>query len=511
MQTSRGLQNSILCALQYEAPGPDGITSTMLKHTAAQVAFPLSLIFNISLHEGKIPDDWKRANIVPIHKSGDIGCIKNYRPISLCSVVGKLLERVVTKNVVEYMKTSGLISPQQHGFVSGHSCTTLLTKVCHHWTQILDQRSPPDVDVIFLDWSKAFDKVSHSILLSKLHQYGICGKVWHWISSFLLDRYQCVQFRGASSSWVSVNSGVPQGSVLGPLLFNLFVLDLPNHVQSSLPQYADDTLLYRAIHSENDINIIQSDLNNIVEWCNTNKMSLNPDKCKVMRLSRRRSADRCQPSYNIFNRPLAVVQNYKYLGIMISSDMKWGDQVKYVSSRVSKLMGFIKRLVQCNDSKILVKLYITLCRPILEYGIPAWYPYQVGHLNCLERIQKRLARTCIPAPRGVLSYNYRLAMLGLPSICNRYNFLAISFTAKCFYGKYDINPFDYVSINPRHSEILKFRHNYARTDTYKFTVFNRFPVLFDQIPNNISNQLLFSLTGFLHDLKQHFMILSWEE
>ena len=141
----------------------------MLKHIAAQVAFPLGLIFNISLNEGKIPDDWKRANVVPIHKSGDIGRIKNYRPISLSSVVGKLLERVVTRNIVDYMPRSGLISPQQHGFKSGRSCTTLLTKVCHHWMQILDNRSPPDVHVIFLDWSKAFDKVSHSIQLSVWH------------------------------------------------------------------------------------------------------------------------------------------------------------------------------------------------------------------------------------------------------------------------------------------------------------------------------------------------------
>ena len=307
-----------------KAPGPDGITSTMLKHTAAQVAFPLALVFNISLNEGKIPDDWKRANVVPIHKSGDIGGIKNYRPIiSLCSVVGKLLERVVTRNVVEYMQTSGLISPQQHGFMSGWSCTTLLTKVCHHWMQILDTRSPPDVDVIFLDWRKAFDKVSHSILLSKLHQYGICGSLWHWISSFLLGRFQCVQFRGASSGWVPVESGVPQESVLGPLLFNLFVLDLPNFVQSPLPQYADDTLLYRPIHSEEDINIIQNDLNNIINWCNTNRMALNSDKCKVMRLSRRMNAIRPAP-YTILGKYLCVVQNYKYLGIMISSNVKWG-------------------------------------------------------------------------------------------------------------------------------------------------------------------------------------------
>ena len=133
--------------------------------------------------------------------------------------------------------------------MSGRACTTLLTKVCHHWMQVLD--------VIFIDWSKAFDKVSHSMLLSKLHQYGICGSPWHWISSSLLGRSQCVQFRGASSSWVPLESSVRQGSALGPLLFNLFVLDLPSFVQSPLPQYADITLLYIPIPSEEDINIIQ--------------------------------------------------------------------------------------------------------------------------------------------------------------------------------------------------------------------------------------------------------------
>ena len=150
-----------------KAPGPDGITSTMLKLTAGQVALPLTLLFNLSLSKGKIPDDWKRANVVPIHKSGSISDFNNYRPISLCSVVGKLLERVVSGCMVGYLREVGLISDQQHGFVSGRSCTTLLSSVCHHWAQLLDERSPPDVDVIFLDWSKAFDKVSHPILLAK--------------------------------------------------------------------------------------------------------------------------------------------------------------------------------------------------------------------------------------------------------------------------------------------------------------------------------------------------------
>ena len=194
---------------------------------------------------------------------------------------------------------------------------------------------------------------------------------------------------------------------------------------------------------------------------------------------------------------------------MISSNLKWGDHVKYVTSRASRLLGFIKRLVRCNDSNVLVKLFCTLCRPILEYGIPGWFPYQIGHLQSIEKIQKRLARTCIPAPRGELEYKYRLEMLDLTSMHNRYNQLAISFVAKCLYGKYDIDPFQFISINSRHLDSLKFTHNYARTDSFKYTVFNRFPVFFDQLPPDLRDQLLFNISGFLVNCKGHFKNHSW--
>ena len=202
------------------------------------------------------------------------------------------------------------------------------------------------------------------------------------------------------------------------------------------------------------------------------------------------------------------MKNYKYLGILISSNLKWSDQIKSVTSRASRLLGFVRRLVRCNDPKILVKLYSTLCRPILEYGIPAWLPYQKGHINSLEKVQKRLARACIPAPRGELRYGVRLEKLNLMSLYHRYIYLAIAFVCKCLHGKYDMNPFDFISINSRHKDTLKFVHMFARTDSYKYTVFNRFPVYFDDLPKNLRDQVLFSISGFLSNSKQHFKNLS---
>ena len=317
--------------------------------------------------------------------------------------------------------------------------------------------------------------------------------MWHWISSFLNQRYQCVQFRGSSSNWLPVLSGVPQGSVLGPLLFNLFVLDLPNFVQSNLPQYADDTLLYRPIYSEDDVIIMQKDL----------------EKCKVMRLSKKLACDGNTPSYKISNSCLSVVQNYKYLGVIISSNLKWNDHVNHVASRKSRLVGFIKLIVRCNDTAILSRLDKTLCRPIIEYGAPEWLPYQQSHINRLEKVQKRLARSCIPAPRGELTYQFRLEKLGLSSLENRFHYLAIAFVSKCLYRVYDVDPFVYVRINIRHTDTIKFHHNFGRTDYFKYNVYTRFPVQFQTLPRHIRDKLTISLSSFLSNCKLHFKQSSW--
>ena len=176
-------------------------------------------------------------------------------------------------------------------------------------------------------------------------------------------------------------------------------------------------------------------------------MCLNADKCKVMRLSKKLACDGNTPSYKISNSSLSVVQNYKHLGVIISSNLKWNDHVNHVASRTSRLLGFIKRIVRCNDPAILSRLYKTLCRPIIEYGAPAWLPYQQSHINRLEKVQKRLARSCIPAPRG---------RAHLP-IQTRKTFQTVS---KCLYRVYDVNPFVYVRINTRHTDTIKFHHNY---------------------------------------------------
>ena len=216
------------------------------------------------------------------------------------------------------------------------------------WARALDAAKPARVDAIFLDWSKAFDRVDHSILLQKLHKYGICSNMWMWINNFLSRCKQQVIFSGAKSDWVPVTSGVPQGSVLGPVLFNLFTSELPNYVKSSLPQYADDTVLYRIIRSANDTVILQNDLDIISKWYTDNWMQLNSNKCTIMHVTRSRSQI---PTTNLLqgSHPLEVVDSYKYLGVIFSKDLSWSKHVQMVRSRRSKLAGFIRRIVKSRN------------------------------------------------------------------------------------------------------------------------------------------------------------------
>ena len=229
-----------------KSPGPDNITPKLLKICSSSITPILRKLFVTSLSQGKLPTSWKQANISPVHKSGNTSSLTNYRPIALTSVVCKIMETLITNAIKRHISDYCLLNANQHGFVKGRSCVTQLINVTHTWLRLLDKPSPPKIDAIFLDFAKAFDMMPHDILLRKLNsRFFISGQLWSWIQSFLTNRQQRVLYKGAISSWFRVYSGIPQGSVLGPCLFNLFIDDLLYQTNSPCVLFADDTLLYR--------------------------------------------------------------------------------------------------------------------------------------------------------------------------------------------------------------------------------------------------------------------------
>ena len=247
-----------------KAPGPDGITPRILKETAAEIAPILSIIFQRSLDTSQLPSDWKLANISPIYKKGERTKPSNYRPVSLTSVCCKLLEHVVHSHMMKYFDSHHILTDQQHGFRRNHSCETQLIQTMHDLT--LAHNNHTQIDAIIMDFSKAFDVVAHQRLLIKLSQYGIGGKLNQWIAAFLQNRSQRVVVGGEHSKWASVKSGVPQGTVLGPLLFLAYINDLPDGLHCKTRLFADDCVLYHPIHNNEDANLLQKDLNTLSVW-----------------------------------------------------------------------------------------------------------------------------------------------------------------------------------------------------------------------------------------------------
>jgi hypothetical protein len=273
------VRSGLLSVRPDTSPGPDGIPAMVLVKCADALAPSLCSFFNFSLNKGEVPNSWKESCVITVFKSGDRKLICNYRPIPLNSIFSKILERLVVKGILKHLKNNDFINMNQHGFIPSRSCTTLLSHILSELHNALNIKGVKQVDAISLDWSKAFDVIPHNRLLLKLNRAGIQGSVFSWIKSFLFDRHQCVLYKGSVSDRVKVTSGVPQGSVLGPLLFTIFMMELPRCVKSPLSQYADDTTIYNVIKDENDCSILQNDLNSLSLWCKSNDMALLHKKC----------------------------------------------------------------------------------------------------------------------------------------------------------------------------------------------------------------------------------------
>ena len=295
---------------------------------------------NLSITTGCFPTCWKTSNVVPVPKSKTHSDCTQYRPISLLSVVSKLLEKHLHSYISLHLSVSHPISEKQWGFQSGRSTVSALLTVTHEWFKALDQGH--EICLVFFDMRKAFDSVPHKMLLDKLVSYGLDKHCLNWVSSYLCNRHQCVLVGGELSMETRV---VSQSSVLGPLLFLIYindVADIPLSRDSILNLYADDMLLYKIIKSAEDFKDLQCDIDQLNNWVNYNLLSLNPNKCKIMAVSRKRNRLK-PPQFVLNNLSLQHVTSFKYLGVLLTSDLSWSQHVDYVCMKARKLIGLLYR------------------------------------------------------------------------------------------------------------------------------------------------------------------------
>ena len=369
-----------------KSPGVDEIHPKLLRELSCELAKPLAKMFQKSLEDGVVPEDWRNANITSLFKKGNKSEAQNYRPISLTSVVCKMLESIIKDEIVMHLEKCKLIRDSQHGFTKGRSCLTNLLEFFEEVTKLLDSGQP--VDVIYLDFAKAFDKVPHIRLLTKIKSHGIAGKILTWIESWLKHRKQRVLLNGHFSEWGEVLSGVPQGSVLGPLLFLIFINDLETDILSKLCKFADDTKLGRAVGNEEEVNILRRELNKLHTWAQDWQMAFNVDKCMVMHFGSQNK----HHEYEMGGCKLKQTVLERDLGVMISSTGKVSKQCLVASKKANSVLGMIKRTVTSRSRDVIVRLYKTLVRPKLEYCVQMWCPYLQKDIDLLEKVQRRATR-----------------------------------------------------------------------------------------------------------------------
>ena len=462
--------------------GPDNISSFLLNKLAISVSYPLSLIFQASLNRSEVPKIWKQGKIVPIYKSkGSRKDVKNYRPISLTSVPCRIMETIINKNLLRFLSNEKLISTQQYGFLPKKSTTTQLLRCVEHWASSINQSKC--LDLVYLDLAKAFDSVSHTKLLHKLRAYGIGSHLLGWIEQYLLNRVQCVKLGSAVSKFCEVKSGVPQGSVLGPTLFLIFVNDLPEKITqgSNVFMYADDTKLFNTFNRDNQTLTLQNDLDSVSAWMEEWQLKLNADKCKIVHIGYGNQ----KHDYTINGNIVTKSECEKDLGVHISNDMKFSVHCSKICSKASQKINHMLRAFENRDPVFMIKIYKMYIRPTLEYNSVVWSPYLLKDIDLIEKIQRRFLKK-IDGFMDI-SYKERLRLANLESLEMRRLKADLVMVYKIIHGHVDIKIDDFFSFTPStvttRGNRYKLRKKNVKNNTYMFSFTNRVVNPWNSLPN----------------------------
>ena len=486
-----------------KACGFDSIPARILKESAGTIAPSLTALFNMSLHSGKIPTEWKLANVVPVPKKGDPHSIYNYRPVSLLSLVSKLLEHAVFNKVSAFIQN--YLYDLQHGFRHKRSCITQLLSVFHEIGRMLD--SGHEIDLIYLDFSKAFDSVPHQKLLAKLSAYGISGTLLNWFTDYLNNRKQRVVVEGVSSPFLSVTSGVPQGSVIAPLLFLIYSNDLPEAaLNSRVAMFADDSKCYRTIKCPGDREFLQRDLSALHQWSVSWDLSFNASKCFLLRISRKRTQS--DHSYSLGSELINSAPSQNDLGVIVGSDLKWSLHIRKCIAKANRMLGFLRRnCSRLTSMRCRRLLYLSLVRSHLSYGSELWGPQNSSNdLRRLEGVQRRATKFILQDYTS--SYLERLKKINLLPLSYWLEMKDLLFFFKCKSGQFDLNISKFVSFS--HSSCRSLRSSSAnilqsasyKTSLFQKSFFNRIVFLWNDLPSSIRASS--SFTSFKTQLINHY-------
>jgi hypothetical protein len=419
-----------------KSAGPDGVPPLFLKNCVIALAIPITFLFNSSLECGVFPSLWKTGNITPIFKKGDKADIANYRPICIQNTIAKLFESLVLEHFMPHVIK--IIKSPQHGFLPGKSTLTNLALYEHYISENLTHKV--QVDSVYTDFQKAFDKVSHRILLDKLQAIGVEGSLLQWFATYLSDRRLRVKIRDYISDEFIATSGLPQGSHFGPILFLIFINDITDNLSGvEFLLFADDLKVYNRIGSMEDCLVLQAALDGLSIWCQLNRLPLNIDKCQYIRFSRNKSP--IQFSYSIDGRNLERVEEIRDLGVLFDSKLSFKNHITGIRNRAMKSLGFMLRTVSGFKSIASLKLlYMSTVRTILDFNSPIWSPNYAVHVDGLEKVQRKFLRHVnylLGISREHLNYDYLYTHTGLTPLQVRRTFFDLVFLYKILNYSYD--------------------------------------------------------------------------
>ena len=412
--TEDEVRKEILLLNINKSCGPDDVSPILLIKLVDFVAGPLTTIMRASVDCGVLPHDWKNAFVSPIYKKGARNLPENYRPISLTSIACKIMEKLIRNTILCHLVENDLLSEKQFGFVSGRSTVTQLLNYLDICADVIANGGI--VDSIYFDFSKAFDTVPHKRLSVKMKAYGIEGKLLAWVEAFLSGREQVVRVNGELSSSKAVISGIPQGSVLGPLLFVIYINDLPDVVQSNILLFADDTKIFSKVSSKDDAVVLQKDIDALNRWSDTWLLKFNTDKCHVLTMGKFENIVHTQ-RYTLYGDELDHVFEEKDLGVIIDMELTFEEHIATKVKKANGIMGLIRRSFSFLDGETFKKLYTSFVRPHLEYANPVWSPHLRKHIRLLESVQERASKL-VDGMKN-LEYTERLKKLDLPTLQHR--------------------------------------------------------------------------------------------